>query len=50
MTKSYKKKKDIKQLGYRTPDHFKGEKFNPSKKSGAQAKFNPAMFKTQHKG
>jgi len=35
-----------KQLGYRTPDHFKGKTFSQPKSSG----FDPARFKTQHKG
>ncbi len=39
---------------YRTPDHFKGSIFSgggPSKVSkGPQLKFNPAQFRTQHKG
>lgn len=46
--------------GFRTADHFKGSIFSGggSKFSGGagsrpntpQAKFNPAQFKTQHKG
>lgn len=50
MPKSYQKKKDISELGYRTPDHFKGKKFKPVNKPQAQPKFNPAQFKTQHRG
>jgi hypothetical protein len=42
--------------GFRTPDHFKGATQASSKFSGGKAalgpnlKFNPAQFKTQHKG
>jgi len=42
--------------GYRTPDHFKGSlvartsRFSGSKTPAPQLKFNPAQFKTQHKG
>jgi hypothetical protein len=35
-----------KPLGFRTPDHFKGKTFG-GKGSGG---FDPARFKTQHKG
>jgi len=41
------KKKDGSQLGYRTPDFFKGKTFGSSTKGQG---FNPAQFKTQHKG
>jgi hypothetical protein len=40
------KSKFGKQLGFRTPDHFKGETFREGKGAG----FDPARFKTQHKG
>lgn len=43
--------------GYRTSDHFKGSifsgggsKFSGGKLSVPRVKFNPAQFKTQHKG
>ena len=42
--------------GYRTPDHFKGSltaqasRFSGSKPPTPVLKFNPAQFKTQHKG
>ena len=38
--------------GYRTPDHFKGSVFSggQSKIPTPVLKFNPAQFKTQHKG
>lgn len=38
--------------GYRTPDYFKGSIFSggKSKYSPPQLKFNPAQFRTQHKG
>jgi len=38
--------------GFRTPDHFKGSIFSGGKSrfSSPQPKFNPAQFKTQHKG
>ena len=39
---------------YRTPDHFKGSIFGGGKSrkptQSAKAGFNPAQFKTQHKG
>jgi len=41
------KKKDGPQLGYKTPDFFKGKTFGSSAKGQG---FNPAQFKTQHKG
>lgn len=55
--KSYIKKKDGPKKGpkYRTPDHFKGRlaakasKFSGKGQKQTQ-KFNPATFKTQHKG
>lgn len=34
---------------YRTPDHFKGKVFS-SQKMFFNLKFNPAQFRTQHKG
>ncbi len=40
------KSKFGKQLGYRTPDHFKGKTFSAGKAAG----FDPGRFKTQHKG
>jgi len=36
--------------GYRTPDHFKGSRFSGGKTTNLPMKFNPAQFKTQHKG
>jgi len=43
--------------GYRTSDHFKGSvfsaggsKFSGNKINNPTPKFNPAQFKTQHKG
>jgi hypothetical protein len=43
--------------GYRTSDHFKGSvfsgggsKFSGNKPATPGLKFNPAQFKTQHKG
>ena len=63
MKKYTKSKSGPNQTGpkYRTPDHFKGSifsggsKFSGGPTSGAkqntpQVKFNPAQFKTQHKG
>jgi hypothetical protein len=62
MTKKYSKSKTgPNQAGpkYRTPDHFKGSVFSAGskfsgddkgKKNIPQVKFNPAQFKTQHKG
>gem|GEM_PF-2053240 len=41
------KSKFGKALGYRTPDHFKGKTFGAKSQSGT---FDPARFKTQHKG
>jgi len=41
------KKKAGSQLGYRTSDFFKGKTFGSSTKAQS---FNPAQFKTQHKG
>jgi len=41
------KKKAGPQLGYRTSDFFKGRTFGKSIKGQG---FNPASFKTQHKG
>lgn len=35
-------------LGFRTPSNFRGKTFSSGGKS--IAKFNPATFKTQHKG
>lgn len=40
-------------LGFRTPDHFKKSKFGVQAGKFVSAKgagFNPAQFKTQHKG
>ena len=60
--KSYIKSKSAPNAagpGFRTSDHFRGSKFSGggSKFSGGnvnskppQIKFNPAQFKTQHKG
>lgn len=42
------KSKFGKQLGYRTPDHFKGQTFGA--KGPQSGNFDPARFKTQHKG
>ena len=42
--------------GYRTSDHFKGSVFSgggskfSAGKQAPKARFNPAQFKTQHKG
>lgn len=47
---SFVKSKSGPQLGYRTPDHFKGSKFSGGKRKDIGPKFNPAQFKTQHKG
>ena len=47
---SFVKKKAGPQLGYRTSDHFKGSKFSGGKTKEIKTKFNPAQFKTQHKG
>ncbi|MBU0998224.1 hypothetical protein KJ570_01680 [Patescibacteria group bacterium] len=41
------KKKAGPQLGYRTSDFFKKKTFGSSTKGQS---FNPAQFKTQHKG
>ncbi|MFZ5933078.1 MAG: hypothetical protein ACOYT7_03335 [Patescibacteria group bacterium] len=45
--KGFIKKKAGRELGFRTPDFFKGSKFSPK---GYRAKFNPSQFRTQHKG
>lgn len=39
-------------LGFRTSDHFKGFTFNQQRRPMPQSNkgFNPATFKTQHKG
>lgn len=42
------KTKQGQSLGFRTPDHIKGKTFSPIKTM--PQKFNPAQFKTQHKG
>jgi len=47
MPKKYIKKKVGSQLGYRTPDHYKGKALKKVKKV---PKFNPSRFKIQHKG
>lgn len=50
--KSYQKSKNQPGAlgpGYRTPDFIKQSKFAKSP-SQNRAKFNPAQFKTQHKG
>lgn len=44
--KFYSKTKTTQKLGFRTPDHFKGKIFRPTK----LPKFNPGQFKIQHKG
>jgi len=45
------KQKQHNQLGYRTSDHFKGFTFSPVRRPNVPQKgFNPATFKTQHKG
>lgn len=46
-TNTFIKKKAGPQLGFRTSDFFKGKTFNEFNKG---QKFNPAQFKTQHKG
>jgi len=38
-----------KQLGYNTPDNFRSRTFG-GKVGGSVVKFDPARFKTQHKG
>lgn len=60
--KNYSKVKAAQKLGFRTPDHFKGAvaselwrpkgaTFGGQKMTRATApRFNPAQFKTQHKG
>jgi len=48
--KTFIKKKAGQELGYRTPDFFKGSRFGSSKASAARLKFNPSQFRTQHKG
>ena len=56
MAKTFSKSKDGKNQagpGFRTSDHFKGSIFSGGKSKfspGNQPKFNPAQFKTQHKG
>jgi len=46
--KTFIKKKSAPALGFRTPSFFKGSKFSGKPQAGA--KFNPASFRTQHKG
>lgn len=36
--------------GFRTSDHFRGSRFSGGKSPSPRLKFNPAQFKTQHKG
>lgn len=53
--KSYIKSKSLPNAAgpkFRTSDHFKGSIFSggKSKFGSPQVKFNPAQFKTQHKG
>ncbi len=58
MVKKFIKSKSYTQgPSYRTPDHFKGatlarggNKIHQSKFKTPNLKFNPAKFKTQHKG
>lgn len=45
--KSFIKKKVGTNLGFRTPDFVKGNKFS---NRGVQWKNNPSQFRTQHKG
>jgi len=47
--KTFIKKKSAPQLGFRTPESFRGSKFS-QKGIASQGKFNPASFRTQHKG
>jgi hypothetical protein len=47
--KGFIKKKAGPQLGFRTSKFFRGSKFS-QKGVAAQTKFNPANFRTQHKG
>lgn len=42
------KSKFGKPLGYRTPDNFRSRGFGKSK--AGMVKYDPARFKTQHKG
>jgi len=46
---SFVKQKAGPALGYRTTQSFKKSRFG-GKKGGPSVKFNPAQFKTQHKG
>lgn len=53
--KFHSRTKQTQKLGFRTPDHFKAQTFGgPALPAGRQKppqlKFNPAQFKTQHKG
>jgi len=49
--KFHSKIKSAQKLGYRTPDYFKGATFGGQKFTKAIGpRFNPAQFKTQHKG
>ena len=49
--RTYIKKKAGPKKGpkYRTSDHFKGSKFS-GKGQAPKGKFNPTVFKVQHKG
>lgn len=53
-SKSKKVGKNASGPKYRTPDHFKGSLFSKNKgnipSSNQKKGFNPAQFKTQHKG
>ncbi len=44
---SFNKKKVKPPLGFRTPSFFRASKFGSK---GSAPKFDPARFKTQHKG
>ncbi len=46
--KSFIKKKAESKLGFRTPDFQRGKRFGSV--NTASPRFNPAQFKTQHKG
>ena len=49
----YQKGKDTKNApgpGFRTPSFIKGKIYAGKKPTQPQIKFNPAQFKTQHKG
>ena len=47
--KKFIKQKEEEQMGFKTPNFIRQNKFGGSK-SFNQKSFNPAQFKTQHKG